>query len=198
MNKITTATHGAFRTGLQFLLALSLTLFGVSGVQAQDLSEREVGNFVSSLEELNSVLAKHEDDIRNFEAGQNNPLEMDFSKMFSSGLSQAKGLPFYADMEKVATGHGFASLDEWAAVGDRVFQAVMALQMDQQAPAARSEMQASLAEIENSPHLTAAQKEQMRSMVESSVQMMDSASDVPERDKALVRPYKSQLETALE
>jgi hypothetical protein len=176
--------------------AFALCLISSPNALAQGLSERQVTNFVDSMENLIPLLEKHEDYIRSIET-KRDPADMDFSSMFSTGLTETRGHPFYSDLNDLAKRHGFANMDQWAATGDRVFQAVMALEMDQQPPGQLEEMQAMLAGLENNPQIDAAQKARMRTMVESSLNMMESVKDVPASDKALVRPYKDRLQAIM-
>ena len=69
----------------------------------------------------------------------------------------------------------------------------MAIEMAEQNPAARREMEAALAEMENSPHMTAEQKAQMRAMMESAMGAMQSASNAPAEDIEAVRPHVEAL-----
>ena len=96
-------------------------------------------------------------------------------------------------LEDLVQDHGFGSLEEWAATGDRIFQAWMAIEMAEQKPAARQEMEAALAEMENSPHMTAEQKAQMRAMMEGAMGAMQSASNAPAADIEAVRPHVEAL-----
>ena len=54
-------------------------------------------------------------------------------------------------------------------------------------------MEAALAEMENSPHMTAEQKAQMRAMMESAMGAMQSASNAPAEDIEAVRPHVEAL-----
>ncbi|MBC7326393.1 MAG: hypothetical protein H5T99_13950, partial [Moorella sp. (in: Bacteria)] len=117
----------------------------------------------------------------------------DFSRLFSDSLSQLKGRDSYSRLEDIARNHGFNSLEEWASTGDRVFQAWMAIEMEQQNPAAQQEMNAALAEVENNPNMTAEQKTQMRAMMQSAMGAMESASNAPAADIAAVRPHLDAL-----
>ncbi len=55
------------------------------------------------------------------------------------------------------------------------------------------EMEAALAEMENSPHMTAEQKAQMRAMMEGAMGAMQSASNAPAADIEAVRPHVEAL-----
>ena len=55
----------------------------------------------------------------------------------------------------------------------------MAIEMEQQSPAAQQEMNAAMAEIENNPNMTAQQKAQMRAMMEGAMGAMHRRSLQP-------------------
>lgn len=175
------------------LVALAATL-GMPQALAQSLSESNVKSFVESLEAAQPIMDKHEDFLDSLENEQE-PDSIDFSTIFSSGLEDIKGHQMYNDMQRLVRRHGFSGVEQWADVGDQVFQAWFALEMDEQRPTIDREMQAALSEIENSPHLTAEQKDQMRAMMQTSSAMMDSTRAVPETNKRLVGPYREQLRT---
>ena len=48
-------------------------------------------------------------------------------------------------------------------------------------------------EINNNPHLSEAQKKQMRSMMGGATAAMESARNAPEADKQAVRPHMNEL-----
>lgn len=157
---------------------------------AQNLTEANVRAFLDSLQAAEPVLIEHEDELDEFE---DDAEPADFSAIFSSGLEQMKGHAVYKDIEKVIKRHGFSSVEQWARTGDQVFQAWVALEMEEQGPAAQQEMQQALAEIDNNPHMTEEQKVQMRAMMGTAMSTMNAARDVPDDTKRAVRPFMDEL-----
>ncbi len=177
--------------------AVIITLFALLAVfsassQAQSLSDQKISSFIESLKAAEQLEPEFED--LNDEMGSPNDGSMpDFSHMFSNSLSNLKGHEAYSQLEDLAQDHGFDNLEEWGATGDRIFQAWMAIEMEQQNPAARQEMEAAMAEIENSPHMTAEQKAQMRAMMQGAMGAMQSASNSPPADVEAVRRHIDAL-----
>lgn len=177
-----------------FGLALALALiFSASGLAAQPLTDDKVRAFVTTLKEA-ETLEEDFDDLNEdlSQAGQDGA-SPDFSSIFSDAVAQMRGHEAYERMESIVTDNGFDSMEDWGATGDRVFQAWMAVEMEQQHPEMAREMAAAMEEINNNPHLSEAQKEQMRSMMGGATAAMESARNAPEADKQAVRPHMNEL-----
>lgn len=170
------------------------TLFSLNS-HAQGLSDQTISSFIDSLKAAEQLEPEFEDLSDDMDS-QNDGTMPDFSRIFSDSLKELEGHQAYGQLEDLVQDHGFGSLEEWAAAGDRIFQAWMAIEMEQQDPAARQEMDAAMAEIENSPHMTAEQKAQMRAMMQSAMGAMESASNAPPADVEAVRPHVEALREA--
>jgi len=182
--------HTAAITTLFTLLALFS-----AGAQAQSLSDQTISSFIDSLKAAEQLEPEFED-LSNDMDSQSDGTMPDFSRIFSDSLKELEGHQAYGQLEDLVQDHGFGSLEEWAATGDRIFQAWMAIEMEQQSPAAQEEMSAAMAEIENNPNMTAQQKAQMRAMMEGAMGAMQSASNAPPADIKAVRPHVDALREA--
>ncbi|SFR49446.1 hypothetical protein SAMN04488073_2293 [Marinobacter gudaonensis] len=160
--------------------------------QADTLSNQKVASFIESVRAAERLAPEFEELDRQME-NQNDGTMPDFSRIVSESIAQMRGHEAYDRLEDVVQDHGFDNLEEWGSTGDRVFQAWMAIEMAEQNPAARREMEAAIAEMESSPHMTAEQKAQMRAMMEGAMGAMESASDAPEADIEAVRPHLKAL-----
>jgi hypothetical protein len=107
-----------------------------------------------------------------------------------------KGHELYDDLAKAVRSHGFSSPEQWGETGDRIFRAWSALEMGQQSGQMNQEMAKAMEEINNNPHMSEAQKQQMRDMMGGAKSMMDHASSAPEADKRAVRPHMEALRSA--
>ncbi len=176
------------------LIVTVLALLGLfsAGSHAQGLSDQKISSFIESLEAAQKLEPEFEelDDQMNAEDDGAMP---DFSRLFSDSLDQLKGHEAYNRLDELVRSHGFDNIEEWAVTGDRVYQAWMAIEMEQQSPGARQEMAAAMAEIDNNPQMTAEQKAQMRAMMESAMGAMESASNAPPADVEAVRPHLDAL-----
>lgn len=167
-------------------------------VQAQTLTDQTIRSFIDSLKTLQSMEGEFDDMTEELSADNGNAEMPDMSRIFSSSVSQLRGHEAYDRLEDVAQDHGFANAQQWSQVGDRIFQAWTALEMGDQAPQVNQEMQKAMAEIDNNPHLSEAQKQQMRNMMGGAVSAMQEAANAPEADKQALRPHMDALRKTLE
>ena len=112
---------------------------------------------------------------------------------FSTAISRMQGHQAFDEMQAIILTHGFSDVESWAAIGDRIMKAYVANSMETEMPQMDEQMKQALEQIEKS-NMTEDQKKNMRKMMLSSMQMMNSYVDVPEGDKAAVLPYMSVLE----
>ncbi|SFM58085.1 hypothetical protein [Marinobacter pelagius] len=176
------------------LITTVMALFGLfsAGSHAESLSDQKISSFIESLKAAQKLEPEFEELDDQMDAEDDGAMP-DFSRLFSDSLDELKGHEAYNRLDELARNHGFDNIEQWAATGDRVYQAWMAIEMEQQSPGARQEMNAALAEIENNPQMTAEQKAQMRAMMESAMGAMESASNAPAGDVEAVRPHLDAL-----
>ncbi|MFL1454683.1 hypothetical protein ACJO5Y_09595 [Marinobacter sp. GN3S48] len=185
------------KRALSLCLALALTLlFSASPVAADSLTDGKVRAFINTLQEAETLEGDF-DQLNEELPGSGNPSEMpDFSSIFSDSVNKMRGHEAYDRMEDIVEDNGFDSMEDWGATGDRVFQAWMAIEMENQHPEMVREMAGAMDEINNNPHLTEAQKEQMRAMMGNATAALENASEAPEADKQAVRPHMEALRSA--
>ncbi|MBU2955042.1 hypothetical protein [Marinobacter sp. F3R08] len=182
---------GFTRTAIITALLTLLTVFSANAL-AQSLSDNTITSFIDSLKAAESLQSEFEDLSDEMESSNDGEIP-DFSSMLSDSLKKIEGHHAYGQLEDLVQDHGFDNLEDWAATGDRVYQAWMAIEMEQQNPGAVQEMNAALAEIENNPNMTAEQKAQMRTMMQGAIRAMDSVNNVPAADVKAVRPHIEAL-----
>ena len=113
---------------------------------------------------------------------------------FSMAIAQMQGQQAYNEMLEVIKRHGFPDLDQWGTTADRIMRAFAANSMKTGLPQMDEQMQQALEQIEKS-NMTDEQKDAMRQIIQSSMQMMDIYADVPATDKVAVLPFMSDLKT---
>ncbi|MBZ2169721.1 hypothetical protein [Marinobacter sp. F4216] len=172
-----------------FLLALILTLVS-SLVQAEPLTDDTIESFMQSLNDVKSIEAELDELTRGIDKEAEMP---DFSRIFSASVENMEGEPAYDRLEEHVDEYGFDSLAEWSSVGDRIYRAWMAIEMEGQAPAEKAEMEKALAELEAATQLSPEQKAQMRAMMENAMGAMESAREAPAEDIEAVRPHVPML-----
>lgn len=170
-------------------LALMLSLAPFSA-HADKLTDNTIRNFITTLEKAQALESEFENlnDTSNIES-------IDFSRMISSSVEKLKGQKAYGRLEDVVQDNGFNNLDEWAATGDRIYAAWMAIEMGDENPALNQEMKEAMADMENSPGMNDQQKTQMRAMMQAALGVTKTAAEAPPADIEAVRPHVNALKT---
>lgn len=184
----------------QLLLVLALALSLASfNAQAENLSDSTIRAFIATMQDAQVLQEKYEGTEGWPEPTSEDMDSMpDMTRLFSSGVEKMVGTPAYNKFESVVEKRGFDSLEGWASVGDRVFGAMMAIEMKGEDPGAGEEMAEAMAEIENDPNMSAEQKAQMRAMMGAAMGITQMANDVPSADIEAVRPHLEALEASMD
>jgi len=172
---------------LAVVLALMLSLVSFSA-HAEKLTDNKIRSFITTLEKAQAMEPEFEE-LNDSEDKDT----LDFSRIFSSSVEELKGEDVYDRLEDLVQDHGFKNLDDWAATGDRIYSAWIATEMADQSPSMRKEMESAMAEIENSPHMNAQQKAQMRASMEAALGFTQQASKAPAADIEAVKPHLKAL-----
>ena len=177
---------------------LLLLLLAPFAAQAETLTDQTIRSFISSLETLQGMESEFDEMTEDFpaEKGERGGEMPDMSRIFSSSIERMKGHDLYNRREDVVEQHGFANPESWAKTGDRIFQARSALEMGEQSNTMNQEMAKAMEEINNNPHMSEAQKQQMRDMMGGAMSAMETASNAPEADKRALRPHLDALRAA--
>lgn len=180
------------------LLTLALALiFTPALTHAEPLTRSKIQGFIDSIAAIEAEVPELEElDDEMMEQGD--PQMPDFDRLVSSSIEKMRGNDAYDRIEDLVEEYGFDSIEDWSRTGDRVYRAWMAIEMEQQNPAAQQQMDQALAELENDPRLSAEQKAQMRAMMEGAMGAMRSASTAPAEDIAAVRPHLDALRESME
>ena len=179
---------------------LFLLSFAPFAAQAETLTDQTIRSFISSLETLQGMENEFDAMKEDFpaEKGGRGTEMPDMSRIFSSSIERMKGHDMYNRLEDVVEQHGFANPEAWAKTGDRIFQAWSALEMGEQSGEMNQEMAKAMEKINNNPHMSEAQKQQMRDMMGGAMSAMETASKAPEADKRALRPHLDALRSATE
>lgn len=165
---------------LVFALAYAGPAFSLSG----DTIER----WVSAMQELEQWGESQGADLED-ELGPMDPEGMNFERVMHRMASQN------SDVQRIVRSHGFGGADDWADVSGRIFNAYMALKMEESAPEMERQMEQALRQMENNPNIPEEQKAMMRQQMEQQRQMMTGFTrDVSEEDLAAVRSRQARLD----
>lgn len=181
----------------QCALALLLSLLAFT-TQAETLSDDNIRAFIASMKDAQTLSDKYEGTDQWPDTDSEDMKSMpDMSRLFSDGVEKMKDYPAYDQFEDMVENHGFDSPEQWALVGDRVFHAMMAIEMKGENPNMSQDMADAMAEIENNPDMTAEQKAQMKAMMSGAMGMVKSATNAPQADINAVRPHMGALRTVM-
>ena len=160
---------------------------------AELLTPQNIEGFIDSVRDLQEISTKYgAEKIVNPDISGSGSMAGAASP-FSTAIAQMQGQQAYDEMLAVIMRHGFSDLDQWGTIADRIMRAFAANSMNTGLPQMDEQMQQALEQIEKS-NMTDAQKDTMRQIMQSSIQMMDVYADVPETDKAAVLPFMSAIE----
>jgi hypothetical protein len=178
-------------------LALLFSLLAFS-TQAKTLSDNTIRAFIDSMRDAQTLQEEYEGtdqwpDMTN-EDMESMP---DMSRLFSEGVEKMKDYPAYDQFENMVEKHGFDSPEDWALVGDRVFQAMMAIEMKGKNPNMGQDMSDAMANIDNNPDMSAEQKAQMKAMMSGVMGMVKSATNASPADIKAVRPHMDALRAVM-
>lgn len=171
-----------------YLLALSSI-----SAHAETLTDQTVRSFISSLEELQTMEDEFSELTEDFSDEEDAAEMPDMSRIFSSSVEEMKGHDMYNELEDLVQQYGFSSPEQWGEIGDRIFHAWGALEMGEQSGDMNQEMARAMEEIDNNPHMSEAQKQQMREMMGGAMSAVEQAANAPEGDKRAVRPHMEAL-----
>lgn len=182
------------------LVVFFLTVALGGYVHAASLKDSDIRNFISSMQEI-QLLEEEYDDLDDIEEELDPLSEEDMQmpeKPISESMDRLKGHEIYNRIQGIAQSHGFANVEQWANVGDRVLKAFFSILLEDEEPAMRAELERSLREIDQNPHMTEAQKEEMKKMMTGAMSSIDAMADAPGDDIKAVRPHMEELRRTLE
>lgn len=179
------------------LLTLTCLLaFSPLAAHAEALTDQTIRSFISSLEALQGMEDEFEELTDDLGAEEGTAEMPDMSRIFSSSVEKIKGHDMHDRLEDVVQQHGFSGTEQWGKTGDRIFHAWSALEMGEQSGQMNQEMARAMAEIDNNPNMSEAQKQQMREMMGGAMSVFEQAANAPEADKRAVQPHREALRAA--
>lgn len=182
------------------LHCLILVIMLVPSVHAEDLSERQVEQFISTLPELRELGEEYREteafsemgsDIQKAaREGEFRPMEMMVERLADHEM--------FSTFTGVISEHGFEDPGEWARTGDRVMRAMMAIQMESQDTGKmKRQIEAMMERLEKDSSLSADQRKRMKRAMESAMAGMQIVTEAPEADIEVVRPHRDRLQKAM-
>ena len=183
---------------LQTLLAAAtLALAGIA--HAAPLTDAQIEGFAATMPEIEEIIDAHEaDGGKTWEDDALMPKAGESWAPMSGAVREMRGAPYFGDIEAVIERHGFDSAEQWGEIGDRITRAMVAIELEDEDPEMRAEMEAAIAQIESNPNLSPEQKAMMRQSMEAAAGVLKSAADATPEDIAAVKPHQEMLSKAMD
>ena len=176
-------------------LALSLPAF------ALELTDQNVQKWMqsySAIMDWSKTQDKKELEFLEKEQAANTP---EFDALFTNAMKGMKNHKIYGEFTGVLKKNGYSNPDEWAQLGDRIMAATLAVEMEKHeanSGQTRAQMKQAMDAIMNNPNMTPEQKAQMQQMMGMGNQMMDVASNVPAKDKEVIKRNASIIKQVMD
>lgn len=177
------------------VIVVTFLLFNFS-VYAQtpgSLTPQLIEGYINSIRDLREISKKYntEEFMRPEISRGERPAEGNSPS--STAITQMQNHQAYDEILAVIERYGFSDLQQWGITGDRIVRAFAANSVKTEMPAMDEQMKEAMEQIEKSD-MTDSQKDAMREMMQASMQMLNSYSDVSESDKKAVSPFMPAIE----
>lgn len=182
------------RACLQLSMVFTLCLL-VMPAMADSLKSSTIESFLASKQEVVTVLERTaENQPTGF--SDDETWNMDFTSVYSGLVDELRNHPpTFNKVNGVVERYGFESLSQWSQVGDRIFSAYMAINMEGQPAFDTGAMENYMSSIESLPE---ADLQNMRTMMEGAISSSEMARNAPAEDIEAVRPYVAELKALYE
>lgn len=169
--------------------AFALTLAAAPVLAAEPLTEDQVTRFVATLQPVEEFGDRLDDEGKMNEFDDRAPVPGKEFHPYSDGVATLKKAhpADYARLGDLLKPHGF-SQDQWAATGDRVMLAYMAIRMEKENPDYDKQM------AKMDPAMLAQMPAPMRAQMEGVMAMIETVKKAPAADKAAVKPHVKAIE----
>lgn len=182
------------RAYLQLSMVFTLCLL-VMPAMADSLKSSTIESFLASKQEVVTVLERTaENQPTGF--SDDETWNMDFTSVYSGLVDELRNHPpTFNKVNGVVERYGFESLSQWSQIGDRIFSAYMAMNMEGQPAFDTGAMENYMSSIESLPE---ADLQNMRTMMEGAISSSEMARNAPAEDIEAVRPYVAELKALYE
>lgn len=182
------------RNCLQLSMVFTLCLL-VMPAMAGSLKTSTIESFIASNQEVVTILDRTAANAAT-EFSEDEAWGLDFTSVYSGLVGELRNHPpTFRKVSGVVERHGFENLEQWGQMGDRIFAAYMAINMEGQPAADRGAMENYMASIEGLPE---ADLQNIRTMMEGAISSSEVARNAPVRDIEAVRPFITELKTLYE
>lgn len=174
----------------RILMAISLFVGLVQYGWAAPLTEKQVGQFIETLPQLQKIGEQHPETNQQAMINPTKPLSSSIEKIPSSE-------PAYKALTAMTEKNGYSTLTQWAEIGDRVLQAYMLISMEVSAGQLKQIQQQAQMALKSGmlpPEISAALEQSMGAEPLGQLGLSPNA----EQDVPAVLPYRKQLDQLLD
>lgn len=179
------------QTIIRGICSLTLIFFSVA-VLAQEapLTDKAVTSYIQSLKEMEGLSEKiNQEDTDDATA---------MAELWLKGDSQEiaqhlQSKDYYPELRSAIEKAGFSDVTDWVNIAQRVTNAFMALELDEQGGDVAAQMEAGLEQIRNSTQLTDDQKEALIAQLKNSQKQLARIEEVSQADRQAVQPHMEAL-----
>lgn len=160
------------------------------------LTSKTVRNFIDSIKGLEQLSKKYEDD-KSFASGGGKSMDETMQMIqspFSTAATEMKASQAYKEYLNVIKRHGFDTPEQWSQVGNRIYYAIAAVQMEREMPGDIDQQMAQAQEQMRASGMSAEQQKMMMDMMAASRQVMQQFKNVPQADRDVVKPFIEEFE----
>ena len=177
---------------------LFLAAWGTAAAEAP-LTDGLIEGYAASIPQVDKMMEKYEGtEVLDFERKDFEPKADEAWSPISRAADGIAASEARGDFLAVISEHGFDSIEQWGQVGDRITRAMVAIEVAEESPNAKAEMDYAMAQLEANTTLTEEQKAMMRRQLETAMGVMDSASNAPPADIEAVRPHMPMLKNLMD
>lgn len=193
-------THAArtdiHRHCLQLSMVFTLCLL-VMPAMADSLKSSTIKSFMASQQEVTTVLDQIAGNQATDFSDDDEDWNMDFTSVYSGFVDELSNHPpTLKKVSDVVESHGFENLEQWSRIGDRIFTAYMAIDMEGQPAVDTGAMESYMASLEEG--LPEADMQNIRTMMEGAISSSEMARNAPVRDIEAVRPHIAEVRALYE
>ncbi|MBU2953105.1 hypothetical protein [Marinobacter sp. F3R08] len=174
----------------QLSLIFSLCLL-VLPAHADTLKSSTIESFLASVQDMMPLFYDSEGNSPEESFAEDDDWNMDLTNMYSGMVKELSNHPpTLKKVSGVAKRHGFTNLEQWGQIGDRIFNAYMAINMEGQPAIDTRAMEDYMASLEGLPE---ADTQNIRAVMESAIKSNEVVRNTPVRDIEAVRPHLTDL-----
>lgn len=182
----------ARHTAVKLTAALAALLISTFALAADTLESKQIEQWIEAMPEMQAWGKKNEAALMEHQ-NRENLLPESTEEM----VKPIKDAGLYDEAEALVKKYGFDSPEQFSDISLQLISAMASIKMAGEDSVSlaelQKEMESSKAQLEASP-LPAAQKQAMLNQMQQAQKMYERMQNVPEADKAAVKPYMEQIE----